>query len=820
MNGFNGVNRQSMFIKKLSEVSIKDVPEVGGKNASLGEMIRELTKKKGIPVPGGYVVTATAYRHFLKESGLDIFIKETLKNLNTKNIQDLEEKGKKIREKIVATGFPEDLKQAIEKAHKEAEGEYGKNADFAVRSSATAEDLPGASFAGEHETYLNVRGLENTLIAIKKAMASLFNDRAISYRVDKGFDHFKVALSVGVQKMVRSDLACSGIMFSLDTESGFKDVVIINGSWGLGEMVVQGAVTPDEFVIYKPTLGQTVKQHPIKHLLNRKIYAPIISKTLGRKNRKMIYGKDTPTKIIETTGKEFKNFVLTDKEILKLASWAVEIEKHYTAKAGKWTPMDMEWAKDGETGELFIVQARPETIHAERDLTKIHEYVRTQEGKEIVKGSSVGNKIAAGKARVILDVKDINKFEKGEILVTEITDPNWEPVMKIASGIVTDKGGRTSHAAIVSRELGIPCIVGADDATKKIKTGDIITVDTTGSAGIVFEGELKFKIDEIDIKKLPETKTKIMVNIATPDTAFEKSFLPNSGVGLAREEFIIASDIGIHPNALINYGKLPLDLKEKIDKETEGYDDKLQFYVDKLASGVAKICAAFAPHQVLVRLSDFKTNEYRSLLGGDLYEPKEENPMIGWRGASRYYSPEFIEAFKLEIRALRKVREEFGLLNCMVMVPFCRTAEEGRKVIEIMEKNGLSRKKDKSLKFYVMCEIPSNVILADEFLDIFDGMSIGSNDLTQLTLGIDRDGNERIRSIANENDKSVKELISEVIKVCKKRNKYIGICGQAPSDYPDFAQFLVRAGIDSMSLNPDTVIKTIIKVHEQEQKLG
>lgn len=808
------------FTKKLSEVSIKDVPEVGGKNASLGEMIRELTKKKGIPVPGGYVVTATAYRHFLKESGLDIFIKETLKDLNTKNLQDLEEKGKKIREKIVATGFPEDLKQAVEKAHKEAEREYGKNADFAVRSSATAEDLPGASFAGEHETYLNVRGLENTLVAIKKAMASLFNDRAISYRVDKGFDHFKVALSVGVQKMVRSDLACSGIMFSLDTESGFKDVVIINGSWGLGEMVVQGAVTPDEFVIYKPTLGQTVKQHPIKHLLNRKIYAPIISKTLGRKNRKMIYGKETPTKIIETTGREFKNFVLTDKEILKLASWAVEIEKHYTAKAGKWTPMDMEWAKDGETGELFVVQARPETIHAERDLTKIHEYVRTQEGKEIVKGSSVGNKIAAGKARVILDVKDINKFEKGEILVTEITDPNWEPVMKIASGIVTDKGGRTSHAAIVSRELGIPCIVGADDATKKIKTGDMITVDTTGSAGIVFEGELKFKIDEIDIKKLPETKTKIMVNIATPDTAFEKSFLPNSGVGLAREEFIIASDIGIHPNALINYGKLPRDLKEKIDKKTEGYDDKLQFYVDKLASGVAKICAAFAPHQVLVRLSDFKTNEYRSLLGGDLYEPKEENPMIGWRGASRYYSPEFIEAFKLEIRALRKVREEFGLLNCMVMVPFCRTAEEGRKVIEIMEKNGLSRKKDKSLKFYVMCEIPSNVILADEFLDIFDGMSIGSNDLTQLTLGIDRDGNERIRSIANENDKSVKELISEVIKVCKKRNKYIGICGQAPSDYPDFAQFLVRAGIDSMSLNPDTVIKTIIKVHEQEQKLG
>jgi pyruvate, water dikinase len=814
------------YIKKLSEVSIKDVPEVGGKNASLGEMIQELTKKKGIPVPGGFVVTATAYRHFLKETGLDNFITEALKGLNTKDIHDLAEKGKKIREKIVATEFPEDLKEAIKKGHEEAEKEYGKGADFAVRSSATAEDLPGASFAGEHETYLNVRGLGDILEAIKKAMASLFNDRAISYRVDKGFDHFKVALSVGVQKMVRSDLACSGIMFSLDTETGFKDVVLINGSWGLGEMIVQGEVTPDEFVVFKKTLGQVVKQHPIKHILNKKYYCPIISKSRGVKNRKMVYGENPPTKIVETSKKEFDSFVLSDEEILKLASWAVEIERHYTEKAGKWTPMDMEWAKDGKTGELFIVQARPETIHAERDLTKIHEYIRTEEGKIIAKGASVGNKIASGKARVILDVADINKFQKGEILVTEITDPNWEPVMKIAAGIVTDKGGRTSHAAIVSRELGIPCIVGAEDATKKIKSGQMITVDTTGSEGLILEGQLKFKVDEIDIKKLPETKTHIMINIATPDTAFEKSFLPNSGVGLAREEFIIASDIGIHPNALINYSKLPSELKAKIDKKTEGYDDeqsspkgKLQFYVDKLASGIAKICASFYPNQVLVRLSDFKTNEYRTLLGGDLYEPKEENPMIGWRGASRYYSPEFIEAFKLEIRALKKVREEFGLLNCMVMVPFCRTAQEGKKVIEIMEKNGLSKKKDSTLKFYVMCEIPANVMLADKFLDVFDGMSIGSNDLTQLTLGIDRDGNEKIRSIANENDESVKSLITHVIRICKKRGKYIGICGQAPSDYPEFAQFLVREGIDSISLNPDTVIKTIIKIHEQEQKI-
>lgn len=810
----------SEFTKKLSEVSIEDVSEVGGKNASLGEMIRELTEKKGIPVPEGFIVTATAYRTFLKETRLDDFIKEELKGLNTKNIPELALKAKKIRDKIISSEFPEQLKLAIHESFRAAEKQYGKNADFAVRSSATAEDLPGASFAGEHETFLNVRGFENILEATKKAMASLFNDRAISYRVDKGFDHFKVALSVGVQKMVRSDLGCSGIMFSLDTETGFKDVVIINGSWGLGEMVVQGAVTPDEFVVFKKTLGMAAVQNTLKHLLNRKSYSPIISKTLGRKNRKMIYGSGKPTKIIETSKKEYENFVLADEEILKLAEWAVEIEKHYTKKAGKWTPMDMEWAKDGETNELFIVQARPETIHAERDLNKIKEYVRTGEGKEIVKGASVGNRIASGKARIIIDVKDINQFQKGEILVTEVTDPNWEPVMKIAAGIVTDKGGRTSHAAIVSRELGIPCIVGAESATAKIKTGDMITVDTTGSDGLVLEGELKFRIDEVDIKNLPETKTHIMINIATPDTAFEKAFLPNSGVGLAREEFIIASEIGIHPNALINYSKLSHELREKIDKITLGYDDKLEFYVDKLSSGIAKICAAFYPHEVLVRLSDFKTNEYRSLLGGDLYEPKEENPMIGWRGASRYYAPDFIEAFKLEVKAIKKVREVFGLSNCMVMVPFCRTPEEGKKVLDVMESEKLSKKTDKELKFYVMCEIPSNVILADEFLDVFDGMSIGSNDLTQLVLGIDRDGNEKIRGIANENNEAVKKMVAEAIRVCKKRGKYIGICGQAPSDYPEFAQFLVKEGIDSISLNPDSVIKTIIKIHEEEKRLN
>lgn len=810
-----------IFTQDLSKLSIKDVPEVGGKNASLGEMIQELTPK-GISIPGGYAVTATAYRHFIEETGLKDFIKETLKDLNTKNIKSLSEKGSAIRKKIVATEFPKDLEEAIIKAHAEAEKKYGDNADFAVRSSATAEDLPGASFAGEHETYLNIRGAKEVLVATKAAMASLFNDRAISYRVDKGFDHFQVALSVGVQKMVRSDLDCSGIMFSLDTESGFPGVIIINGSWGLGEMIVQGQVTPDEYIVFKETLGKHMSKSVVDKVFKSKTYHPIISKKLGVKLKKMIYdtGEGKFTKVIDTSKEEREKFVISDEEILTLASWAYEIEKHYTSKNnGKWTPMDMEWAKDGKTGKLFIVQARPETVHAMKDHSKFEEFELLEQGEQVVKGASVGNKISSGKARVILDVKDIEKFEKGEILVTEITDPDWEPIMKIASGIITDKGGRTSHAAIVSRELGIACIVGTEEASKKIKTGDLITIDTTGSEGIVYKGELKFKTSLRDISHMPKTKTKIMVNIATPDTAFEKAFLPNSGVGLAREEFIIASDIGIHPNALVNYHKMDPSIKKKIDEKTVGYTDKTQFYVDKLSYGIAKIGAAFYPHQVIVRLSDFKTNEYRSLIGGELYEPKEENPMIGWRGASRYYHPEFVEAFKLEVEALKKVRHEMGLTNVMVMVPFCRTVDEGKKVIKIMEDEGLSRSKDKLLNIYVMCEIPTNVILAEEFLKVFDGMSIGSNDLTQLTLGIDRDGNERIRGISNENDPAVKELVAEVIKKAKKHGKYIGICGQAPSDYPEFAQFLVSMGIESISLNPDSVINTIVKIHQEEQKI-
>lgn len=806
------------FIKLLSEVSIDDVAEVGGKNASLGEMIQELTSKQGIPVPGGYIVTATAYKFFLKETGLEEFIFEALKGLDSHNLKQLAAVGEKIRQKIINTPFPGSLEEEIITAHKKAEIIYGKGADFAVRSSATAEDLPGASFAGEHETFLNIAGVTDTLLAIKQAMASLFNDRAISYRVDKGFEHTNVALSVGVQKMVRSDMASSGIMFSLDTESGFSKVVLINGSYGLGEMVVQGQVTPDEFIVFKDTLAKR-KKHSIRHRIKKEYYLPIISKKLGVKTKKMVYSQ-TPknVKIIETSQKEITSFCISDEEVLTLAKWAVQIEDYYSQKMGKWTPMDMEWAKDGKTGKLFIVQARPETIHAGRDYTKIKQYSRPGGGQVLVKGASVGSQISTGVARVILDVQGIKNFKKGEVLVTEITDPDWEPIMKIASAIVTDKGGRTSHAAIVARELGIPAVVGCEDATKSIKTGQKITVDTTGSEGLVLKGELEYKVNEIDIKKLPKTKTKIMVNIATPETAFEKSFLPNSGVGLARQEFIIASDIGIHPNALLNYQKLDGKLHLLIDQKTLGYPNKTSFYIDKLSFGVAKIGAAFYPNPVIVRLSDFKTNEYRQLIGGELYEPEEENPMIGWRGASRYYHPDFIEAFKMEIKAIKKVREEFGLVNIVVMVPFCRTVEEGQKVIQILKEEGLSRNKDKNLKIYVMCELPSNIVLASKFLEIFDGMSIGSNDLTQLVLGLDRDGNEKIRNIANENNEAVKHLIFELVKLCNKKGKYVGICGQAPSDYPEFAQFLVSAGIQSISLNPDTLIQTTLKIYQEENK--
>jgi pyruvate, water dikinase len=821
------MNNSQKHILKFEEVGIKDIGMVGGKNASLGEMIRTL-KSKGVPVPSGFVVTASAYFHFLKETGVDEFIKKTLKGLDTKNLKELHRCGEACRSAMMRTEFPKDLTAEIVQGYRELEKRYGKNADVAVRSSATAEDLPGASFAGEQESYLGIRGPQEVLKAVRATMASLFTDRAISYRADRGFDHLKIALSAGVQKMVRSDKACSGVMFTLDTESGFRNIVLINGSWGLGEMIVKGEVTPDEYIIWKKPILSNSRELESKGM-------PIIDKKLGVKLRKMVYHHGAAieqTKIVPTTTAERNSFVLTDREVQKLARWGTIIEKHYTEHYKKWTPMDMEWAKDGATGELFIVQARPETIHANQDFSKVKEYLPLETKPVIVMGASVGSKIATGKAHVILDAKHIGDFKKGEILVTTMTDPDWEPIMKIASAIVTDKGGRTSHAAIVSRELGIPAVVGTEKATKLIKTGDPITVDTTGSAGNVYRGFLKFKVVEHDLKKIPHPKTKVMVNVAIPDSAFEASFLPNSGVGLAREEFIIASKMGLHPMALLNLAKQSPAVRRGIEEKMHGWKDPKKYYIDNLAFGIAKIGAAFYPKHVIVRFSDFKTNEYRTLLGGEAFEPKEENPMIGWRGASRYYDPKFKPAFMLEVAAIKKVREEMGLDNVIPMVPFCRTVEEGMKTQEAMAEAGLftkytagkrqatsDKRQGKNVTpIYVMCEIPSNVLNADKFLDIFDGMSIGSNDLTQLTLGLDRDSGI-VSHVSNENNPAVKKLIGEIIAKCRARKKYIGICGQAPSDYPDFATFLVEKGIESISLNPDTVVRTTVAIAKKEKEL-
>ena len=808
-------DKNKKFILWFDQVGIADVASVGGKNASLGEMYTTLVPK-GIRVPNGFVITAYAYRYFIEKEGLTSFIKETLKDLDTEDIKNLQKKGKAIREKIIAANVPDEIEKEIAEAYKNLSSAYNMDeADTAVRSSATAEDLPGASFAGEHETYLNVVGEKNILESVKMAMASLWNDRAISYRVDKGFNHFDVALSVGVQKMVRSDKGSSGVMFTIDTESGFKDVVEIDASWGLGEMVVQGKVTPDSYLIFKPTLNQGFRS--------------IVKKSIGSKENKMIYTSTSSVQVhdvtksvkeIKVAPKERNIFVLNNEEILTLSRWALEIEKHYTEKAGKEMPMDMEWAKDGITGELFIVQARPETVQSEKKHNSITEYKLTTKEEPIVVGIAVGTKIASGKAHIITDVKKLNEFQKGEILVTEITDPDWEPIMKIASAIITEKGGRTSHAAIVSRELGIPAVVGTGDALSKLKTGQMITVDTSsGTSGNVFDGKLEWQEEVHDITSLPDTKTKVCMNIGSPESAFMNSFIPNKGVGLAREEFIIASSIKVHPNALLNFENIKSKvLKDKIEEATLGYENKVDFYVDKLAEGIGQICAAFYPNDVIVRFSDFKTNEYATLLGGEEYEPKEENPMLGWRGASRYYDPKFKEAFKLECRAFKKVRDEFGLKNIVALVPFCRTPEEGQKVLDIMKEEGLEKGVD-GFKVYVMCEIPANVLRADEFLDIFDGFSIGSNDLAQLTLGLDRDSGI-VAHISNENDPAVKNLVSQAIAKCRERDKYIGFCGQAPSDYPDFTRFLVSNNIEAISLNPDSIIPMILAIAEEENKLN
>ena len=797
----------------MRDIDMDDVSKVGGKNASLGELIRTVVPQ-GVRVPEGFCVTADAYYYFLEQTGLAGFIATTLDGLDTKNLKDLSLRGKKVREAIKKTSLPKNLEGEIIRAYEQMEKQYGKDTDVAVRSSATAEDLPGASFAGEHETYLGIRGAPEVVTAVVWAMASLFTDRAISYRADKGFAHTKVALSVGVQKMVRSDTGASGVMFTVDTESGFRDLVLINATWGLGELIVQGHVTPDEYVVMKSNIGN--------------VQNPIIGKTLGVKNKKMQYAPHKKgviqTKTVNATKKERESFVLNEKEIVELARWGALIEKHYSERAGVWTPMDMEWAKDGQDGDLYIVQARPETIQARRDFSKLITYKVSGQGKELVRGISVGSSAAVGTTRVIMSPREIAQFKKGEILVTEMTDPDWEPIMKMASAIVTDRGGRTSHAAIVSRELGLPAIVGTGNATKILATGRSITVDTTGSAGVITAGKAKITVHEHSIGALPETKTKMMVNIASPDIAFEQSFVPVAGVGLAREEFIIASTIGIHPLAILHYKKLTPKIRRAIAEKISGWKNPVDFYVENLAYGIAKIGAAFATRPVIVRFSDFKTNEYATLLGGEAYEPKEANPMIGWRGASRYYDPKFKEAFILECRALVKVRHEMGLTNVIPMIPFCRTLEEAEHVLGIMAEHGLAtrilaKNKKLSTPVYMMCEIPSNIILDEEFLDLFDGMSIGSNDLTQLTLGLDRDSGIVTR-IANENNEAVRALISKIIRTCRRRGKYLGICGQGPSDLPDFAEFLVKEGIESMSLNPDSVIKTIEQVAELEEKLG
>jgi len=802
------MNRSKAFILWFKDVGILDIPLVGGKNAALGEMYANLASLD-ISVPNGFTITASAYRYFLEATGLRATIKKLLTGLRIRDMRDLKRRGQAVRASILSAKLPADLGREIVEAYSRLGRSYSsQNPDVAVRSSATAEDLPDASFAGQQDTFLNVRGADSVLLSVKKCIASLFTDRAISYRADKGFSHFDIALSVGIQKMVRSDLGASGVAFTIDTETGFDNVVVINGSYGLGEMIVQGQVTPDEFILFKPSLNAGL--------------SGIIGKSLGKKNVKLIYAPHG-TRQVSVRGDEMRKFCLTDSEVSRLGRWCINIEKYFSKKHNRYQPMDIEWAKDGKTGKLFIVQARPETVHSIEDKRIYREYVLTSKGKVLLMGAAVGKRVASGPVKIIRDPKRITDFRKGEVLVTEMTDPDWEPIMKIATAIVTDKGGRTSHAAIVSRELGIPCIVGSGNATKVLRNGEQITIDcSSGETGIIYKGKLPFRINEHRLDKLPKTRTKIMVNIGSPDEAFKNHFLPAKGVGLGRLEFIIASHIKIHPNVLIDYDRrrasLPRSVAREIGKLTTGYKKTTEYYVDKLAEGIARIGAAFWPYEVIIRFSDFKTNEYNKLIGGELYEPKEENPMLGWRGASRYHDPKFKEAFGLECRALKRVRTEMGLKNVIPMIPFCRTPKEGREVLRIMAQYGLSKAKDKGLKTYVMCEIPSNVLLADEFLDIFDGMSIGSNDLTQLTLGLDRDSGI-VAHIANENDQSVKKLIETVIERCRKRKKYIGICGQAPSDYPDFAAFLVRKGIESISLNPDTVVRNIMRIAQQEKAL-
>lgn len=796
------------YVRLFKELKLKDVPEVGGKNASLGEMYQQLTSK-GIKVPNGFATTAEAYWYYLEYNGLKEKISEILEGLNTRDVKALAKCGAEIRSLIAFAQMPPDFEEEMLKAYEMLSAEEGTTEiAVAVRSSATAEDLPDASFAGQQETYLNVKGAANVIESTKRVFASLFTNRAISYRVDKGFDHMKVALSAGIQKMVRSDLASAGVMFSIDTESGFRDAVFITGAYGLGENVVQGAVSPDEAYVFKPTLKQGFK--------------PVLSRHLGEKAIKMVYSESLkyPTKNVPVPLELQQQYCLTKEELVTLAQYAVTIEQHYSELAGKERPMDIEWAKDGITGELYIVQARPETVHSLHERTGVETFALEQRGEVLIEGKSVGGRISAGVARVIKDASQIHELEPGEVLVTDMTDPDWEPIMKIAAAIVTNRGGRTCHAAIISRELGLPAVVGTRTATSAIQTGQMVTVSCAeGEIGYVYEGSLPFTSEYLDVCALERPKTKIMMNVASPDRAFSFSGVPNDGVGLARLEFIINNTIGIHPNALLNFDTLEdKSVKQEIMDRTSAYHSPVDFYVQKLAEGVSTIAAAFYPKKVIVRMSDFKSNEYANLLGGSIFEPEEDNPMIGFRGASRYYSEEFKDAFALECQAMRIVRDAGGLTNVCLMIPFTRTPEEGAKVLAEMEKHGLTRGEN-GLEVYVMCEIPANVIAADAFLDIFDGFSIGSNDLTQLVLGVDRDS-EMVAHVFDERQQPVLDMLKMAVSACKRRGKYVGICGQAPSDYPEIAEFLVREGIESMSLNPDCVLATTKRILQVEKDIG
>jgi len=794
------------YIRMFSEIGIENVPQVGGKNASLGEMYQALSTS-GVKVPSGFATTAEAYWYFIDENNLRDKIFSLLDKLDITDIHALKSAGSQIRQWIMHARMPEELINEISDAYQAFEKEHGKQVDVAVRSSATAEDLPNASFAGQQETYLNIRGIDSLILTCKRVLASLFTDRAIAYRVHQGFSHHDVALSIGIQKMVRSDIGSSGVMFTIDTESGFRDVVFITSAYGLGENVVQGKVNPDEFYVHKTTL--------------EKNFRPILKRQLGEKAIKMIYTVDAhagmSTKNVRVKRELREQFSISDDDVLELARYAIAIEKHYSDKAGHHQPMDIEWAKDGNDGELYIVQARPETVQAMQDPNIQEIYQLVSEGPVLLTGKSIGQKIGNGKARVILEAAQMNDLEEGEILVTDITDPDWEPVMKKASAIVTNRGGRTCHAAIIARELGIPAVVGCGDATHVIKSSQDITVSCAeGDSGYIYDGILEFNIhrNRTNLEKMPVTH--LMLNIGNPERAFTASRFPSNGVGLARLEFIINSSIGIHPNAILKHGSLSTDIQNQIASRCAGYPDYRHFYIDRLAEGVGTIAAAFYPRPVIVRMSDFKSNEYASLIGGEHFETKEENPMIGFRGAGRYASPNFSDAFAMECAAIKQVREVMGMSNVSVMLPFVRTVDEAKHTLELMAAQGLIRG-EQDLKIYLMCEIPANAILADDFLQHFDGFSIGSNDLTQLTLGADRDSGN-IEGF-DERNPAVLKLMELAIEACHRQNKYVGICGQAPSDYPEITRWLVEHKITSISLNPDSLLSMAEVVLEMEETL-